>query len=201
MLSSTIITRCKVIADILGKQTFRGKTLLELGARHGDCGAFFSRLGAKVTCLDRPKNLKKAKEKHPKLKFIECDLNNEFPEGQWDIITNMLTLHHLADPEWALWKMFPHSDLFIIESRVINSDDPHLFIQTTKTMKRQQENYSPTKKACTAAFFESTFKDCGLQWERHDDARLNTPFLRYDWKVTETKNMNRGTSRLWTVWR
>ncbi len=205
MLSSTIEIRCQFITMLLGENFIRGKTLLELGARHGDCGVFFHELGADVTVLDRSKNLSEAKikyaKRYPNLKFEECDLNNEFPEGHWDIILNMMTLHHLDDPKFVLREMFTHGDVFVIESRVVNSDDPDFFIETTKTMKKGQKEYSAHKKACTAAFFEREFDECGFKWTRYDDARLNTLFLKYDWQVTETKNMNRGISRLWKVWR
>ena len=35
-----------------GFDFFKGKKILELGAGHGDIGAFFAELGADVLCLD-----------------------------------------------------------------------------------------------------------------------------------------------------
>ncbi len=198
----TVRVRCNFIIDILGgKEFFKGKTLLDLGANQGDFANFFSKLGADVTCHDiKPKNLAIVKAKYPQFKQVECDLNKTFPEGQWDIVLHMRILQHLADPAQAIRNMAAKNSYFIVESRVLDTNDPDLFIDQEYETK-DYDMHSNTKRQVGAAYYESVFDECGLSWKRHDDPRLNSGRRRYDWKVKETKEFHAFKSRFWWVWR
>ena len=185
---------------IFPKNFLKGKTVLELGANHGDFGNFFHQQGADVTCLDiKDKNLDIVKNKYPHLKQLKFDLNIGFPYGHWDVITHMRILQHLADPEKAIQDFAPHAKWFIIESRVLDTNDPYLFIDQPYETK-DYDMHASTKRQVGAAYYARIFNECGLQWNRHDDSRLNSGRRKYDWKVKETKEFHPFKSRFWWVW-
>ena len=69
--------RIKAIIDNYGVPFFQGKSVLDLGAGHGEIGAALARLGATVTCVDaRQENLDIINVKHPHLKTIKTDLES-----------------------------------------------------------------------------------------------------------------------------
>ena len=46
------LVRINKVLELFGVDYFKGKKILELGAGHGDMGAFFCELGANVLCLE-----------------------------------------------------------------------------------------------------------------------------------------------------
>jgi 2-polyprenyl-3-methyl-5-hydroxy-6-metoxy-1,4-benzoquinol methylase len=166
----------------LGEEFFKEKTLLEVGAGHGHIGAHFAGLGAEVTCSDgRREHVITMRENFNGLrifgndiKVVSCDLDIGFPRGDWDIIVHMGVLYHLRHPVEALHRALHNlldGGTFILESEVVNSDDPDARVRRIETGYDQAIKGKGVR--LSAAGIEKVL-DQYLQWERFDDPRLNS---------------------------
>ena len=115
------LKRINKILELYGIEFFENKTVLELGGGHGDIGAFFADLGARVLCLDgRAQNVNFARLKHRNIHNFQCrqfDLETDFSEfGKFDLIINFGLIYHLKNVNKHLECCFRMSDDILIES-------------------------------------------------------------------------------------
>ena len=90
--------RIREITERWGVDSFRGKTLLEVGAGYGHIGAeFASTYGADVLCTDaRPEYVEMIKKLHPQVKAAVQDLEKPWPQEEtFDLLLYMGVLHHI----------------------------------------------------------------------------------------------------------
>ena len=87
--------RVKKIENIFGRDWFCGKSILELGAAHGDVGLHFLKLGAEVIFTDiREEYLQSIKDKVKDLNYtaytLQIDQNKRYDLGhKFDLVIHM----------------------------------------------------------------------------------------------------------------
>jgi len=193
--------RIAAIANFYGKSYFKNKTILELGAGECDIGAYFSKLGADVTCWEaRPQNVATAKEKYPHLKIevVDCENLPEI-EKKFDLIIHMGLLYHLSDCETSLKWTIANCHSFVLETEVCDSDDPNVTIEINEDSSLDDQSFSGKGVRPSGARLEQILREFGCEFQRVNDSRCNADIHVYDWKVKETKEWTHGLRRFWFV--
>lgn len=181
------VTRIAKILSIYGLESVRGKRILELGAGHGDIGAFFASLGAEVTCVDgREENLTFGRLKYrdvPGIDFVLADLDEDFGHlGRFDLILNLGLLYHLESVEKHLERCFQISDEMILESVVCDSTDPDVIYLVDEDSAVNEEALGGRGSRPSPFFIERIATEAGFEVERHFTADLNAGEYVYDWE-------------------
>ena len=166
--------RVKKIENIFGRDWFCGKSILELGAAHGDVGLHFLKLGAEVIFTDiREEYLQSIKDKVKDLNYtaytLQIDQNKRYDLGhKFDLVIHMAVLYYLENWKQDLECAMKHTDCMIL--------DTHL----------NKEGI-----AFTQDDVEGHLKDLGCKFIRLDTSDLNTDWSwltngqmikhKYDW--------------------
>jgi len=190
------------LEQIFGSNFFRGKTVLEVGAGTGLVGKVLrDDFGADVTFTEgRPELLKIIKENNPtaRVEMInhECvwDLNERF-----DVIIHWGLLYHLDHWRQDLECTIKHLDLggiLSLESEVMDSDkEQELKIIEMKSQDDQSLFGVGTRPSSIT--IEKQLKALNLEFNRYDDADLNTSFHHYDWISENSLKYQNGQRRFW----
>ena len=126
--------RVNKIENIFGRDWFCGKSVLELGAAHGDIGIHFLKLGADVLFADvRIEHLRNINQKLFELnhntKTIVLNQNKRYDlERKFDLILNTGVLYHLENWKQDLECAMNHTNVMILESVVSMKKDKELKI-------------------------------------------------------------------------
>lgn len=189
--------RIKTIIEHYGQKFFEDKTLLELGCGHGDIGATFASLGATVTCSDgREEHLIVLKKKHPHIKTVLADLDQEWPfESHYDIIIMMGILYHLRNHEDILKKVSSSTTYLVLETEVCDYADDTAVVKTYEEGYDQALNFNGCRPS--EANIECILNKCNMVYERIIDDRCNSSFHRYDWLNQNTGKYDHGLRRFW----
>jgi len=182
------IVRINKILEIFGIDYFNGKTILELGGGHGDIGAFFAALGAKVTCLEgRTQNINYARLKHrnqSNITFEQCDLDQAFPaRGTFDLILNFGLVYHLQKVETHLERCFQLANNIVLETVVHDSLDPHAIVFCAEESHVNEQAIGGVGSRPSPSYVERIAVQHGFAVNRHFTSDLNVgdQFL-YDWE-------------------
>ena len=200
--------RVNKIENIFGRDWFCGKSVLELGAAHGDIGLHFLKLGADVLFADiRIEHLRTINQKLFELnhspKTIVLDQNKRYDlDRKFDLILHTGVLNHLDDWRQDLECAINHTNLMILESMV--------------SVKNYVSNFSQED-------VENHLSDLGCKFFRFDTSDLNTDWSWdsdllgvnlltkhiYDWnyeqyemgyyKINHSKKDNIHFRRMWLV--
>ena len=203
------VARINKILELYGADFFTDARVLELGAGHGDIGAFFADLGAEVVCLDgRVQNVNLARLKHrdvPGIEFRLQDLETDFTgAGRFDLVIDMGLLYHVPNVEEHLGWAFSMSDEIILETSVCDSRDPHLVLLEAEDARVDEEALGGTGSRPSPAFIERVARERGLEVVRCFTADLNTgPQFRYDWEHRDdgTSPKDMSLRRFWRLTR
>jgi len=198
------INRIAKIESIFGKEFFKDKTLLELGAGHGHIGNYFKTLGAKVVFAEgREEHVKTIQSKNPNDQVIH--LNQEFAwdlKRRFDIIIHWGVLYHLNNWQQDLQCTLKHSNLVFLESEVCDSDDKNAEIKLPSSNRYDQELGEFATRPSAANVEENITKN-GFSFIRYDDNDLNSyseyDKHLYDWKVENSLKWEHGLRRFWVV--
>lgn len=191
--------RLSAIIDYYGIDFFRNKKILEIGCGYADIGAVFSQLGASVTVCDgRSEHIDVVRQRHPELKSLIIDLNNEWPEGYFDLVIHMGVLYHLSDLKKSIKQACLCADKIVLETEVCDSDDANdiLFIKERNGYDQalDQRGVRPSAEA-----IEKILSEFDMKYIRINDNRCNAHYHKYDWPVTNTKKWEPGLRRLWFI--
>lgn len=166
------------ICSTLGKSWFVDKTVLELGAAHGDIGIEFLKLGATVIFSDaRLEHLNGICERLQKLDYYpDCITLNQnegysLPGRSFDLILHLGTLYHVENWQRDLESAMNHTNMMFLETIVDPSQG------TVPQMDMRHPTYGPYK--CKNSHFtqeqiEDHLKELGCKFIRFDDADLNS---------------------------
>lgn len=192
-------TRLEKLVEILGKDWFKGKKILELATGHGHIGARLRDLGAQVTCTEgRLEHIDYLKQMYPDLKVIHLDQDKPWDlKDQFDLIIHWGVLYHLDNWEDDLKSALAHGGIIALETEVADSDDPTFEIKVDEVGYDQALNGKGTRPS--AAKIEAKFKELGATAVRYDDESLNSQVHTYNWRVKETKTWTIGHRRFWVV--
>ena len=188
------IKRINKILEQYGIDYLKNKNILELGSGHGDIGAFFAELGAKVLCLEgRIQNVNFANLKHRKIEKFKClqfNLENDFSEfGRFDSIINFGLLYHLKNVDVHLNCCFKMSDDILFESVVCDSTDAYKIFFCDENKKVDEESLEGIGSRPSPFYIERIAKENNFDVIRYFSEELNsgTQFI-YNW---EHKDNNR----------
>lgn len=195
--------RIKKIIQILGKDSFKGKTLLELGCGYGDIGREFEKLGAIVTYAEgRKEHLDMVKKLYPKAHtvLLDQDAHWEF-DKKFDIIIHMGVLYHLENWKEDLTRTLKHSDLVVLESQVIDSLSDKCEIRMDEFNTGDDQALHGIAVRTSAPHIEKHITELGATFTRYDDSDLNSPPHIYNWTSTLTgRNIyNMLGRRFWII--
>lgn len=186
--------RINKMLEIYGIDFFQGKRVVEVGAGHGEIGAFFASLGADVTCLDgRIQNINIARLKHRNIKnlsFKLFDLEKDFTSiGKFDLMIHFGLLYHIKNVEQHLNWCFKVSDDIVHETVVCDSTDPDKLFLCDERRHVDEEALNGIGSRPSPFYVERIAQKNGFKVERFftNDLNCREQFC-YDW---EHKNDDR----------
>lgn len=192
--------RSKAIVDFYGHKFLYMKKILDLGCGHGDIGGSFQRLGAEVTLVDaREEHLKVAAKKYPGSKTIKADLDGTFPilNKKFDIVISLDLLCHLKDYEKHLKQICSVTTHLVLETAVCDSTDDGKCIYVPENSGIYDLSLNGMGARPSAAAIERILDECGMDFRRIDDAKLNSMDYVYDWKETNSDSTELKNRRFW----
>ena len=162
--------RVNRIVDIFGASWFSDKTILELGAAHGDIGIEFLKLGADVTFSDaRYELLNSIGDRlsefdfRPKTELINQNVPYDLGK-RFDLVLHLGVLYHIENWKQDLECALNHTNTMILESAV--SPSPEL----------KHPVYGPYKcknPILTQEGIEAHLTDLGCKFIRYDSRELD----------------------------
>jgi len=200
--------RLNKMLEIYGVDYFKGRKILELGAGHGDIGAFLADLGAEVLCLDgRIQNVNFARLKHrkvPGVRFELANLEEDFSRfGRFDLAVHFGLLYHLRHVEENLRYTFSMADDVVMETVVCDSSDPQRVIFCAERSHIAEEALDGTGSRPSPFYVERIAAENGFGVQRYFTADLNSgDYFYYDWKHLNNERGSRSDDfRLRRFWR
>jgi hypothetical protein len=169
--------RVQKIISIYGSDWFKGKSILELGACHGDIGIEFIKLGAEVTFCDiREENLNEIRDKITNPNIIILNQNRPYNlKTKFDLVLHLGTLWHLENWYNDLYYAMQHSDQMILETKVLpKKGNINLF---SSIVNERYSALNTKEPMFTSDAIEERLKSLNLAFKRFDDNDLNTDYL------------------------
>jgi hypothetical protein len=193
-------SRMNGIKKYISPEYFKDKTLLELGAGHGDVGNLFYKLGAIVTSSDaRVEHLRVINRKYPHLNTLQIDCDNDNIKCKYDIIVHWGVLYHLNEIEIHLEKISQKCDILLLETEVSDSNDNQFYISTFE--KGYDQAFNRTGIRPSAQYVERILEKNGFQFKLIKDPILNSGCHCYDWEINATNTWKHGLRRFWICWK
>ena len=192
--------RIDKLVNVLGKEWFEEKTVLELGCGFGHVGKEIKKLGSIVVFSDaREEYVEKIREDNEDSDIYIIDNDKPWDmERKFDLIIHWGLLYHLENWRQDLKCCLNHSNLISLETEVTDSVDLDFGVT------RKESHYDAAVNGigiCPGvANIENylTSIDCSLK--RYDDADLNNGIMCYDWKEGKFGNATlAGHRRFWMV--
>ena len=170
--------RINKIYDVLGKDWFAGKTVLELGACHGDIGMAMQKYGADVLFTDiRPDNLAKITKNYPYQHFTPntavINQNEPYNLGKkFDLVIHMGTLYHIENWKQDLKCALAHTSLMFLETAVhpIEGSPDGWF----ESAGDDYNSFNALQPLFTQESVERTLTELGCKFFRFDNKSMNT---------------------------
>ena len=186
------------LTKLFGDKFLNEKTILELGAGYGDFGYKFYEKGMNVTCIEgRPENLEILKSKHPYFTSLLGDMDKEIIKQKYDVILHCGLLYHMRNIENSLINCLQNCDIFILETENIDSiedsDDIVMILENgssscpmSSLVNSDCTDYS---SRTTRKYLERIFEKNNFKFLLLDSSESNTMGYKYDWKVSNSKQM------------
>lgn len=192
--------RIKTIIDFYGPKFFFYKRLLDLGCGHADISGALYRLGADITAVDaRQNHLQMVKKKFPQIKTIQADLDAAWPffGKSFDITLDLGLLCHLAEWEEQLKRVCASTTHLVLETAVCDTEDPFCNIKIKEDKGQYDLSFNGMGCRPSAAGIERVLNECGMNFRRIDNAKLNSGPYKYDWLPQYKGECNFYHRRLW----
>ena len=88
--------------------------------------------------------IKHASEKY-KDWFYKYDLENQFPQGHYDVVVSFETIEHLKDPTYFLQQCNWHSNMFVFSIPIMVENEFHKRLYTIDDIKHLIRKHFPDK--------------------------------------------------------
>ncbi len=201
------VKRIDKILEIYGVDFFKSSKILEVGAGHGDIGAFLADLGSEVVCLDgRIQNVNFAKLKHRNvgnITFEQFNLERDFSSfGKFDLLINFGVLYHIRNVDVHLKACFATADDIVIETVVCDSTDPYKLILRDERPEVDEEALEGIGSRPSPFYIERIANENNFRFDRHFTADLNFgDQFSYDWehKNNDEPNDDFRRRRMWRL--
>lgn len=199
-------SRINTVIDYYGKKFFKNKTLLEVGCGWADMGAYFNSIGANVSVSDaREEHINVIKTRHPELKGFVIDSEEtewKYDDSKYDIILHFGLLYHLQNPEENLKMVCDRCDTLIIETEVLDSDDPNRIIFKDEETKWDSGAwgmaFNGTGSLPSYAWVERILNECGMEATPIPKPQMaNSGAHRYDWPRINTNKFVSAQRAMW----
>ena len=177
-------TRLDRIFSLLGKEWFEGKSILELGAAHGDIGSKLIELGSEVSFSDiREEYLEEIFQNHPNnVNIYKIDQNLPYNLNKtFDLVLHLGVLYHLVNWENDLKNALNHTNCLILETEVspFPLENPNKIYHWRKTNDNPYISYNKQYKRIDEFNLIKNFKKLGVKYLRIDTPKMSTPYI-YD---------------------
>lgn len=193
-------SRVAGIKKYIPETVFQGKTLLELGAGHGDIGNAFHTMGATVTSSDaRKEYIENISKTYPHLQTLLIDGDINTIPAKYDIIVHWGLLYHLAEIEDHLEDVAKNCDILLLETEVYDSDEDDSYISTYECGFDQAFNSRGIRPS--QPYVERVLTENGFSFRCIQDPILNSDFHTYDWKTGMYRTAGMGMRRFWICWK
>jgi SAM-dependent methyltransferase len=195
--------KIKTIINHYGHRFFYQKRVLDLGCGTGDVGAAFARLGAEVFCVDaRQSNLDIVQKKHPYLQVIKTDIDDYWPidiHYSYDIIISLDLLCHLKNFDKHFDDICSRGEHIILETEVLDSNDPNSRIQIFEEKSISTLSFNGIGNILSSAHIEAKLANCGAEYKRISDPKLNSGPYKYDWMPNNSGKRQSENRKLWFI--
>lgn len=191
--------RLHKLVTILGKEWFKGKRILELGAGHGHIGNALQSLGAEVTCTEgREDHIQHIRSLYPNLRVLHLDQDKPWNLNErFDLVIHWGVLYHLDNWEEDLKSALNHAPMMALETEVADSSDPTFQIKVPEEGFDQALNGVGSRPS--TGFIESFLVKADTIYTRYDHAELNSGPHKYDWIPKNNDTWNIGQRRYWII--
>lgn len=180
-------TRLRKIENLFPPETFKNKTILEVGCGYGDIGKYFiEKYNSIVTFTEgRKEHISFIKENNPDSIVILQDHNEKWNFNEkYDLLIHFGLLYHLHNWEQDLICSMNHSDLIVLESEIADSNDVMGNFIVKEDVGYDQSLNNDFGIRPSSSNVERVINDNGFEFVRCDDSDLNDGNHVYDWKVT-----------------
>ncbi len=106
-------------------------------------------------------------------------------------------LYHLDNIWFTLDKCFQQSDHIVLETEVMDSDDPNDILKIDENPEGFDQSLIGHGSRPSAAYIEKHIKENKWKYEMVNDSRCNASFHNYDWEIKNTKTWRHGLRRFW----
>jgi SAM-dependent methyltransferase/thiol-disulfide isomerase/thioredoxin len=192
--------RIKAFVEHYGHQFFFKKKVLDLGCGHGDISGVLHRLGADVTAVDaRQEHLKIIDKKYNGVKIVKADLDQPWPffGKTFDLTLDLALICHLQDFEKHLQAVCDCTNFLILETAVLDSDNPYACIVNPDSKGIYDKSYNGFITQVSAANIERVLTENGMLFERIDKAKFNSGPYTYDWSSHDDNTFDFNKRRIW----
>lgn len=176
------VKRVNKLIDILGKDWFKDKKVLELGCAFGNIGFYLESLGSEVTFSDGRQeclNIVKLKDQNAKTILLDQDTDWNLKE-KFDLIVHFGISYHLNNWQQDLKNTIDHAQYVAYETAVNKFSNSVDF--KVKDFNRDYEYRGSVNKLGSLPSvyaIESVFKDKQITFKRYDDEDLNHECMIY----------------------
>ena len=163
------------VLEILGKEWFEGKEILELGACHGDFGIEFQKLGSNVVFSDaRVEHLNSITPNLYKPAELVCLNQNEYYDlkRKFDMVLHFGVLYHIENWKQDLECALKHTNMMLLET-VVNPENGMDDFWTSGSDYIYDE-FNCLHPNFTEKSVEKVLTDLGASFKRFDHKNLNT---------------------------
>jgi SAM-dependent methyltransferase len=187
--------------DVLIRDFFTNKKILELGCGHGMIGRHYSS-SSDVTFSDAREehiNVVKSILPNAKTRIDDCDVLLKLESTiKFDIIIHFGLLYHLKDCKKHLEDILRYTEYILLETEVIDSLDS----VTISTLENGYDQaFGGTGCRMSPRYVEEILEDCGFEYKIILRDSLNSSFHIYDWVHHNTGTNKIGLRRMWVAWK
>jgi 2-polyprenyl-3-methyl-5-hydroxy-6-metoxy-1,4-benzoquinol methylase len=182
------INRVRKMEQVLGRDWFKGKRVLELACGQANISGYLKSIGADVTASDiRIRHLIHAEAMY-NVNTLPIDQDKLWTLNErYDLIIHFGVLYHLKNWKQDLACALQHTDMMFLESVVADTNDAYFEHQLAEAEEGGQNAFHGVGTVMSANHVERVIEELGYEWMRFDDPDLNTPNKRlyqYDWTVS-----------------
>lgn len=195
-------SRINKLDQIFGKEFFRGKRVLEVGAGFGLIGKHLREYwGADVVFTEAREHLVNTiRMMNPKAEVHMIDHENLWDLHQkFDFIIHWGLLYHLDNWKQDLFCTAAHlkpTGILSLESEILDRFG-EVEEKLSEPTNEDDQAVGGLGTQMSAGVVENILRSLKLSYKRYDDSDLNADFHHYDWKESDSGKSRSGQRRFW----